>query len=94
MQAPILSFDEEGDIPIPTIKGKRKYWEDFYLFDRLLCLDFFPSGDAELLSSRETIKILKAGDDKISIERTRRDKFREAFRSVSKVAFSQLGLGK
>jgi hypothetical protein len=23
MQAPILSFDDEGDIPIPKIKGKR-----------------------------------------------------------------------
>ncbi len=36
----------------------------------------------------------KSGGDSISIERTRKEKFRHALRSVSKVAFSQLGLGK
>jgi hypothetical protein len=36
----------------------------------------------------------KSGGDSESIERTRKEKFRHALRSVSKVAFSQLGLGK
>jgi hypothetical protein len=50
--------------------------------------------DAEILDSRDNLTILKSSGDNISIERTRKDKFRHALRSVSKVAFSQLGLGK
>ena len=37
---------------------------------------------------------LKSASANISIERTRKDRFRQVLRSVSKVAFSQLGLGK
>ncbi len=50
--------------------------------------------DTEIRDSQDTFTILKSADDSISIERTRKDKFRHALRSVSKVAFSQLGLGK
>lgn len=43
---------------------------------------------------RETLMTLKSGSGGVSIERTRKDRFRQAVRSVTKVAFSQLGLGK
>lgn len=41
---------------------------------------------------RGTLMNLKSAN--VSIERTRKDRFRQVLRSVSKVAFSQLGLGK
>ncbi|UJR15434.1 hypothetical protein I4U23_002377 [Adineta vaga] len=77
MQAPILSFDEEGDIPVPSIKSKRLLIRDVPHFSDV--------GD--------NVTILKSFEDSISIERTRKQKFRHALRTVSKVAFSQLGLG-
>jgi len=59
-----------------------------------LFLGFLSPGDAGILDSQDNLTILKSGGDRISIERTRKSKFRHALRSVSKVAFSQLGLGK
>lgn len=38
--------------------------------------------------------LLLSGRESISIERTRKERFRHALRTVSKVAFSQLGLGR
>ncbi|CAF0995578.1 unnamed protein product [Adineta ricciae] len=77
MQAPIVSFDEEGDIPLPAIKSKHLLIRDIRHFD----------------DSGENVTISKAIADEISVERTRKQKFRHALRTVSKVAFSQLGLG-
>ncbi|CAF1160534.1 unnamed protein product [Adineta ricciae] len=77
MQAPILSFDEEGDIPVPAAKKKR-----------LLSPD-----STYVIDSRDNLSGSKSAADSVSIERTRKEKFRHALRSVSKVAFSQLGLG-
>ncbi|CAF1153553.1 unnamed protein product [Rotaria sp. Silwood1] len=77
MQAPILSFDEEGDIPVPTTKHKR----------------FLSPTHAPLTDSHDNISGSKSGGDSASLEQTRKAKFRHALRSVSKVAFSQLGLG-
>jgi hypothetical protein len=56
-------------------------------------LGFLSPDAARMLDSRETLTISKSVADSISIERTKRDKFRHALRSISKVAFSQLGLG-
>ena len=50
--------------------------------------------DVHMDYSRSQPKIFKSSPDSVSVERTRQDKFRRAFRTVSKVAFSQLGLGK
>ncbi|CAF3143707.1 unnamed protein product [Rotaria socialis] len=77
MQAPILSFDDEGDIPVPATKHKN-----------ILSPDGTPLPD-----SRDNLSVSKSGGDSASIEQTRKEKFRQALRSVSKVAFSQLGLG-
>ncbi|CAF3726586.1 unnamed protein product [Adineta steineri] len=77
MQAPILSFDEEGDIPVPA--GKQKH---------LLSPD-----SAFVIDSHDNISGPKSGGDNLSMEQTRQEKFRQILRSVSKVAFSQLGLG-
>ncbi|CAF0854241.1 unnamed protein product [Rotaria sordida] len=77
MHAPILSFDEEGDIPLPTAKHKH-----------LLSANIPPLSD-----SRDNLSVSKSGGDSVSVEQTRKEKFRRALRSVSKVAFSQLGLG-
>ena len=47
------------------------------------------------VDSHESFNASKAGgSETVSLERTRKDKFRRALRSVSKVAFSQLGLGE
>ncbi|CAF2166519.1 unnamed protein product [Rotaria magnacalcarata] len=77
VQAPILSFDDEGDIPIP--EKQKKFFSSSY--------------DGQTNDSRSQLTILKPGPGSVSIERTRKDKFRHALRAVSKVAFSQLGLG-
>ncbi len=54
-------------------------------------LGLFSNDDTRILDSRDNLKSMA---DTLSIERTRKDKFRHAVRTVSKVAFSQLGLGK
>ena len=54
---------------------------------------FSPDG-VFITDSRDNLSGSKSGGDSVSIERTRKEKFRHALRSVSKVAFSQLGLGK
>ncbi|CAF1196120.1 unnamed protein product [Rotaria sp. Silwood1] len=77
MQAPILSFDEEGDIPLPDKRSKFLSSPD----------------DTQASDSANQVTILKPSPGSISIERTRKDRFRHAVRTVSKVAFSQLGLG-
>ncbi|CAF4844833.1 unnamed protein product, partial [Rotaria sp. Silwood1] len=76
MQAPILSFDEEGDIPLPDKRSKFLSSPD----------------DTQASDSANQVTILKPSPGSISIERTRKDRFRHAVRTVSKVAFSQLGL--
>jgi hypothetical protein len=95
MQAPILSFDEEGDIPLPTIKHKRM--KSFYFRIKITSIHyisgFLSPNTAFLIDSRDNLSASKSGGDSASIERTRREKFRHALRSISKVAFSQLGLG-
>ncbi|CAF4353584.1 unnamed protein product [Rotaria socialis] len=54
----------------------------------------FPSSyDGQPNDSGNQLTILKPGPGSVSIERTRKGKFRHALRTVSKVAFSQLGLG-
>jgi hypothetical protein len=50
--------------------------------------------NAQIGDSRDNLSGSKSGGDSVSVERTRKEKFRLALRSVSKVAFSQLGLGK
>ncbi|CAF0985054.1 unnamed protein product [Adineta steineri] len=77
IQAPILSFDEEGDIPLPAIKSKRFLSDDHTYFSE----------------SKDNLTISKSITDGISIEKTRRQKIQDAIKTVSKVAFSQLGLG-
>ncbi|CAF1114149.1 unnamed protein product [Rotaria sordida] len=77
MQAPILSFDEEGDIPLPDKISK--------------C--FFLPDDAQSIDARNQVTLLKTSPSSISSDTPRKDKFRHALRTVSKVAFSQLGLG-
>jgi len=49
---------------------------------------------AFITDSPDNLSESKSAADSASIERTRKEKFRHALRSVSKVAFSQLGLGK
>lgn len=46
------------------------------------------------IEGRENRTGSKASTGTTLIERTRKEKFRHALRSISKVAFSQLGLGK
>ena len=56
------------------------------------CLGFLSPDGTFAIESGDSAS--KSGGDTVSIERTRKEKFRHALRSVSKVAFSQLGLGK
>ncbi len=56
-------------------------------------LGFLSPDNALINGSRDTFSASKSGGDSVSIERTRKEKFRHALRSISKVAFSQLGLG-
>jgi len=69
--------------------GKFFFKNLIYFFLGLLSND-----DTRILDSRDNLAISKSMADSLSIERTRKDKFRHAIRTVSKVAFSQLGLGK
>lgn len=96
MQAPILSFDDDGDIPVPTKKHRRK--RRSFRFDLSnvfsVVLEYLTSADIDILDSRDSLILYKPGATSISVERTRKDRFHSALRSVSKVAFSQLGLGK
>jgi len=92
MQAPILSFDEEGDIPLPATKNKRMNFYNVEISSNIYILGFL-SPD-RTFDSPDTLSATKSGGDSVSIERTRKEKFRHALRSISKVAFSQLGLGK
>ena len=50
--------------------------------------------NAFIIDSRDNLSGSKSLGDSMSTEQTRKEKFRQALRSVSKVAFSQLGLGK
>ena len=43
---------------------------------------------------RDDLSAAKSVGDSASIEQTRKEKLRQALRSISKVAFSQIGLGK
>lgn len=94
MQAPILSFDEEGDIPLPARKHKRIVLSFRSFPIPFVFLGFLSPDGTFAIDSGDNLSGSKSGGDSISIERTRKEKFRHALRSVSKVAFSQLGLGK
>ena len=97
MQAPILSFDEEGDIPVPAAKKKRMYRTahmNFTTSNFVFLLGLLSPDSSYVIDSRDNLSGSKSAADSVSIERTRKEKFRHALRSVSKVAFSQLGLGK
>lgn len=93
MQAPILSFDEEGDIPLPATKHKRMLNYMIKIIFQVFIFINIGFRSPDNVDSRDNISTSKSGGDSISIERTRKERFRHALRTVSKVAFSQLGLG-
>lgn len=59
----------------------------------IIILGMLSPDGLHLVDSRDNLSGSKSAGDSASVEQTRREKFRHALRSVSKVAFSQLGLG-
>lgn len=57
-------------------------------------LGFLSSDDVQIVDSRSQLSITKTSPANSTIERTRKDRVRHALGTASKVAFSQLGLGK
>ncbi|CAF0806099.1 unnamed protein product, partial [Didymodactylos carnosus] len=85
MSAPILSFDDEGDIPVPKIQRGMYPKEKYHDADSKETVDN---------SKRPTTDGQYYRDDEISSEKaTRKEKCRHCLRVVSKITFSQLGLG-
>ena len=61
------------------------------IYEYLLFLGYLSQDHGD---RRDTLMTLKSASAGVSIERTRKERFRQAIRSVTRVAFSQLGLGK